>query len=69
MPERLTTVMKQQDTAQKTQKLQRIQQLEQENQELRATIAELTEQLDQAIIDSETSDATLSEFIEEPLDP
>ena len=52
-----------QDTAQKA---QMIQQLEQENQELRSTIADLTEQLDQVIIDSELSDTTASEFIQEP---
>jgi len=51
-----------QDTAQKSQV---IQELEQENQELRSTITELTEQLDQVIIDSELSDSTASEFIEE----
>ena len=55
-----------QDSAQKN---QRIQQLEQENQELRATIAELTEQLDQMIIDSEELDMSSSEFVEDPLAP
>jgi len=53
-----------QDTAQKA---QMIQELEQENQELRSTITDLTAQLDQVIIDSELSDSTASEYIEEPL--
>jgi len=55
-----------QDSAQKNQE---IQQLEQENQELRSTIAELTAQLDQAILDSEASDTISSEFIEDPPSP
>ena len=55
-----------QDTAQKA---LLIQELEQENQELRSTIADLTEQLDQAIIDSELSDTTVSEFVEERPSP
>ncbi len=54
------------DTTQKTEK---ILQLEQENQELRSTIAELTEQLDQVILDSEGSDTISTEFVEDPPSP
>jgi hypothetical protein len=55
-----------QDTAQKSQV---IQELEQENQALLSTIADLTDQLDQVIIDSELSDTTASEYIEESPEP